>query len=72
MPEGRIEAPRRARTARLAGLYALTPDVSDSATLVAKVAMALAGGAAAIQYRNKSAPAVLRREQARLLAGLCA
>ena len=72
MPEGRIEAPRRPRAARLAGLYALTPDVSDSATLVAKVAMALAGGAAAIQYRTKPAPAVLRREQARLLAGLCA
>ncbi len=72
MPEGRIEASRRARVARLAGLYALTPDVSDSATLVAKAAMALAGGAEAIQYRNKSAFAVLRREQARLLAGLCA
>ncbi len=72
MPEGRIEAPRRARAARLAGLYALTPDVSDSATLVAKVSAALAGGAAAIQYRNKSAPDALRREQARLLAGLCA
>ena len=71
MPEGRTEASRRARTARLAGLYALTSDISDTATLVAKVAMALAGGAAAIQYRNKSAPAVLRREQARLLAGLC-
>ncbi|HEV2220840.1 MAG TPA: thiamine phosphate synthase [Casimicrobiaceae bacterium] len=71
MPEGRIEAPRQPRAARLAGLYALTPEVSDSATLVAKVAMALAGGAEAIQYRNKSAPAALRRAQARLLAGLC-
>ena len=72
MPEGRTDTPRRARAARLAGLYALTPDLHDTAALVAKVAAALAGGASAIQYRNKSAPPALRREQARALAGLCA
>ena len=72
MPEGRTDAPRRARVARLAGLYALTPDLDDTAVLTAKVAAALAGGASAIQYRNKSAPDALRREQARALARLCA
>jgi thiamine-phosphate pyrophosphorylase len=60
------------RAARIAGLYALTPDLADTAALVAKVAAALDGGAAAIQYRNKSAPDALRREQGRALAQLCA
>lgn len=72
MPEGRTDAPRRARVARLAGLYALTPDLDDTAVLTAKVAAALAGGASAIQYRNKSAANALRREQASALARLCA
>ncbi|MGE5669531.1 MAG: thiamine phosphate synthase [Betaproteobacteria bacterium] len=72
MPEGRTETRRQARAARLAGLYALTPDLDDTAALSAKVAAAIAGGAAAIQYRNKSAPPALRREQAHALASLCA
>ena len=61
-----------ARAARIAGLYAVTPDLADTAALVAKVAAALDGGAAAIQYRAKSAPVALRHEQARALAQLCA
>jgi thiamine-phosphate pyrophosphorylase len=72
MLEGHTEAPRQARAARLAGLYALTPDLDDTAALTAKVAAAIAGGASAIQYRNKSAASALRREQARALAKLCA
>ncbi|MGE5090217.1 MAG: thiamine phosphate synthase [Candidatus Levyibacteriota bacterium] len=72
MPEGRTDAPRGARIARLAGLYALTPDVDDTAVLAAQVAAALAGGASAIQYRNKPASHPLRREQARVLAKVCA
>ncbi len=64
-------SPRAALAARLAGLYALTPDLADTAALVAKVAAALDGGAVAIQYRNKSATDALRREQARALAELC-
>ena len=36
-----------------AGLYAFTPDEADTAALVAKVRAAIAGGAAAVQYRNK-------------------
>jgi thiamine-phosphate pyrophosphorylase len=53
------------------GLYALTPDEPDTAALVAKVRAAIAGGAAAVQYRNKPADPALRGEQARALAALC-
>lgn len=59
---------RRARAQRLAGLYAVTPDLADTDDLVARVVAALAGGACAIQYRNKSADATLRRLQAAALA----
>jgi thiamine monophosphate synthase len=40
--------------------------------LLARVGAAIAGGATAIQYRNKRAAAALRREQARSLRQLCA
>lgn len=53
------------------GLYALTPDLADTGGLAARVGDALRGGAAAVQYRNKTAPADLRREQAFALAALC-
>jgi thiamine-phosphate pyrophosphorylase len=53
------------------GLYAVTPDEPDTAALVAAVREALAGGAAAVQYRNKAADAALRRAQAAALAALC-
>ncbi|MFI4954189.1 MAG: thiamine phosphate synthase, partial [Burkholderiales bacterium] len=60
----------RPRT-KLAGLYALTPDLDDTGILLARTAAALAGGASAIQYRNKTAPAALRVEQASALRALC-
>ena len=63
-------AARRARIARLGGLYAVTPDIGDTALLTRKVAAAIAGGAAAVQYRNKLADSVLRRDQARAIARL--
>lgn len=75
MPEGRtrrLGGDRRARAARIAGLYAITPDMADTALLARKVAAALDGGATVIQYRNKSAGAAQRAEQARTLARLCA
>ena len=59
---------RRARAARLFGLYAVTPDVADTASLVASVGAAISGGAAAVQYRNKTADQGLRRAQAAALA----
>lgn len=56
---------------RIAGLYAVTPDVDATAVLVAKVTAAIAGGATMVQYRHKSAGASLRLEQARALASAC-
>lgn len=50
----------------------MTPDIVDTATLVRKVAAALGGGAAIVQYRNKTADAALRLRQARALAALVA
>lgn len=55
----------------IAGLYAITPDEPDTDVLLGKVAQALRGGAAVVQYRNKSAVMDLRREQGRALAALC-
>ncbi len=56
---------------KLAGLYAITPDEPSTDILVSKVGLALRGGAALVQYRNKSADPQLRREQGRALAALC-
>ena len=53
------------------GLYAITPDLADSATLLRKVEAALEGGVRALQYRNKAADSALRLEQARGLVRLC-
>ncbi|MEJ7668513.1 MAG: thiamine phosphate synthase [Casimicrobiaceae bacterium] len=57
---------------RLQGLYAVTPDTHETDLLVAKVTAALLGGAQAIQYRNKTGPAALKRDQAQRIARLCA
>jgi len=64
---GSRAAPRR----KLAGLYALTPDLADTAALSARTDLALSGGASAIQYRNKAASAELRLQQALSLRALC-
>jgi thiamine-phosphate pyrophosphorylase len=61
---------RRARAARLAGLYAVTPDSNDTAELVARVVAAIAGGATTIQYRHKTADNALRRAQASALRAI--
>jgi thiamine-phosphate pyrophosphorylase len=53
------------------GLYAVTPDVADSAWLRARVAQALDGGARILQYRSKSPDRALRSGQAGELAVLC-
>jgi hypothetical protein len=49
------------------GLYAVTPDEADTTRLVALVRDAVAGGVGAVQYRNKSADASLRRTQVEAL-----
>lgn len=53
------------------GVYALTPACADTARLLAMVEAALKGGAAAVQYREKSGDAALRFEQASELLPLC-
>jgi thiamine-phosphate pyrophosphorylase len=68
----RASALRRGRAARVAGLYAVTPDAADTADLAARVDAAIAGGATAIQYRAKSAAPATRREQAEALARIAA
>ena len=55
----------------IAGLYALTPDLLDTDELTERVAAAIAGGATAIQYRNKLASPPLQRAQALALRDLC-
>lgn len=56
---------------RIQGLYAITPAMDDTEALVAKVRLALAGGARVVQYRNKVKHAALRREQASALLAQC-
>jgi thiamine-phosphate pyrophosphorylase len=55
---------------RLRGLYAVTPDEADTARLVALVRDAVAGGVGAVQYRNKTTDAALRRTQVEALLGV--
>lgn len=56
--------------ARLRGLYAITPDWSDSRRLLAATEAILAGGCRILQYRNKTASDCHRQEQAVALRGL--
>jgi thiamine-phosphate pyrophosphorylase len=56
----------------IAGLYAITPDIADTDTLLLRTRAALSGGARVLQYRNKSAPPALRSNQAQALQQLCA
>ena len=53
---------------KLRGLYAITPDLVESAALMRDVAQALEGGIAALQYRRKEKQNVA---EARTLARLC-
>jgi thiamine-phosphate pyrophosphorylase len=55
----------------LRGLYAITPSDSLLPRLSALVASALAGGVRVVQYRNKFAPAPLKRAQAAELLRIC-
>ena len=55
----------------ISGLYAVTPDLVDTALLLTRTAAALAGGVQLVQYRNKTADENLRREQAAALREIC-
>jgi len=72
MPETRLPSFAKPRPVSISGLYALTPDLLDSDELVERVGAAVAGGASAIQYRNKLASPPLQRAQALVLRDLCA
>jgi thiamine-phosphate pyrophosphorylase len=58
-------------SSRWHGLYVLTPDENDTRVLADKVSAVLAGRPALLQYRNKLADRVLKREQAAALVRLC-
>jgi len=53
------------------GLYALTFETADTGPLLRQVEAALAGGVAAVQYRDKSGDVARRHEQASELVALC-
>lgn len=53
------------------GLYAITPQCADTASLLAQVRQALQGGATVLQYRSKSQDVALKHEQAAELRTLC-
>jgi len=55
----------------LRGLYLVTPSWDDTARLLAATEAALAGGAALVQYRHKTAAPALRVEQGAALLALC-
>lgn len=62
---------QRVTRSRISGLYAITPDVANTAKLIAMTQQALAGGARLVQYRNKLADDALRLAQASALLQLC-
>ncbi len=56
---------------KVEGLYAVTPDLEDTAKLLKQAEAALLGGVSLLQYRNKAASYELKREQASELMWLC-
>ncbi len=58
-------------TKQISGLYAITPDESNTEELLRKVRLALQGGARVLQYRNKIAGTELKLTQAQALSDLC-
>ena len=53
------------------GLYAITPDSTNTVNLLSMTEQVLTGGATVVQYRNKIVDAAVRQEQAYLRAQLC-
>lgn len=53
------------------GLYAITPDETNTELLLTKVTLALQGGVSLLQYRNKLADDTLKTQQARAILPLC-
>ncbi|MDF1763256.1 MAG: thiamine phosphate synthase [Oleibacter sp.] len=53
------------------GLYAITPDISDTSSLLDKVEKALNGGIALLQYRDKISTAPEKNFRAKAIHTLC-
>ncbi len=51
------------KRSRISGIYAITPEMEQTARLIEKVNAAIVGGVRLFQYRNKSASGQLRLEQ---------
>jgi len=71
MPPTVLATESRAPPRMRRGLYAITPELDDTAALVALVDAVLAGGAVMLQYRRKGAGDALRHAQAAALAARC-
>ncbi len=69
MTETTTDLHTRRRSIR--GLYAITPEESDTRALIDKVRLAIAGGARLVQYRCKLAEHAQRCTQAAALLTLC-
>ena len=69
-----VESPASGQAARelIRGLYAITPDEADTGALVRAVEQTLGAGTRLLQYRNKKAGPLVRREQLRVLQPICA
>jgi thiamine-phosphate pyrophosphorylase len=66
----RVKARTAAPLHAIRGLYAITPDIADTTTLLEATRAALHGGARVVQYRNKRADKLLAFEQALALRAL--
>lgn len=66
-----IDPDGHARVSGISGLYAITPDTTDTNQLCKMVGRAISGGARFIQYRNKAASSQLRLAQSRAIYLLC-
>lgn len=56
---------------KIAGLYAITPDLADTELLCQMVEASILGGAGVVQYRNKVANPDLRHQQALAILAIC-
>lgn len=59
------------RPFKIAGLYAITPDLADTELLCQMVEASILGGARVVQYRNKVADQKLRIKQSLALLEVC-
>ena len=55
----------------ISGLYAITPDETNTDVLLSKIEAALQGGISVLQYRNKLASPKLQTQQARAILPIC-